>query len=136
MNKIIAGEEETIRPCVGATHCMSPLRPTCLHNPATGHDRTLKQVIDPAEQKRRVAVIGAGPAGLEAARVCAERGHKVTLFEAAPRLGGQVLLAAKAHWRKSMLGIVEWRIGEVERLGVDIRLNTYVEADSLSLIHI
>ena len=134
VNKIIAGEEETIRPCVGATHCMSPLRPTCLHNPATGHDRTLKQVIDPAEQKRRVAVIGAGPAGLEAARVCAERGHKVTLFEAAPRLGGQVLLAAKAHWRKSMLGIVEWRIGEVERLGVDIRLNTYVEADSIEAL--
>ena len=131
VNKIIAGQEETIRPCVGATHCMSPLRPTCLHNPATGHDRTLKQVIDRADQKRRVAVIGAGPAGLEAARVCAERGHKVTLFEAAPRMGGQVLLAAKAHWRKSMLGIVEWRIGEVERLGVDIRLNTYVEADDV-----
>ena len=125
--KLAAGEEEQIRPCVGATHCMSELRPTCLHNPATGHEMVLRQTIEPADKKRRVVVIGAGPAGLEAARVCGERGHNVTLFEAAAKPGGQVLLAAEASWRRDIIGIVDWRVREAERLGVDLRLNTFAD---------
>ncbi len=125
--KLAAGEEERIRPCVGATHCMSELRPTCLHNPATGHEAVLNQVIRPAEVKRRVVIVGAGPAGLEAARVCGERGHSVVLFEAADRAGGQVLLAAEAAWRGDIIGIVDWRIAECQRLGVDMRLNTLAD---------
>jgi len=73
-------------------------------------------------------VVGGGPAGLEAARVCAERGHDVVLFEAANRLGGQVLLGARANWRKDLLGIIDWRQAELERLGVEVRLNAYAEA--------
>jgi hypothetical protein len=73
-------------------------------------------------------VIGGGPAGLEAARVCAELGHNVVLFEAADRLGGQLLLGARATWRKDLLGIIDWRKAELERLGVTVRLNTYAEA--------
>jgi NADPH-dependent 2,4-dienoyl-CoA reductase/sulfur reductase-like enzyme len=75
-----------------------------------------------------VVVVGGGPAGLEAARVCAERGHHVVLFEAANRLGGQVLLGARATWRKDVLGIIDWRQAEIERLGVEVRLNAYAEA--------
>jgi len=70
-------------------------------------------------------VVGGGPAGLEAARVSAERGHKVVLFEAGPKLGGQMLLAVRATWRRDLIAIVDWRAAELERLGVDIRLNTY-----------
>ncbi|MEM9141163.1 MAG: NAD(P)-binding protein, partial [Pseudomonadota bacterium] len=88
VEKIMRGEEARIRPCVGATHCMSHLRPTCLHNPATGNEALLHQTIRPAEQQRRVLVVGAGPAGLEAARVSALRGHAVTVLEAAPQPGG------------------------------------------------
>lgn len=130
--KIAAGEEDRIRPCVGATHCMSDThRPACLHNPATGHERGLAQRIAPADRSRRVVTIGAGIAGLEAARVCAERGHAVTLFEAAPRPGGQVLLAARAHWRRDLAGIIDWRVAEIERLGVELRLEAWAEPEDI-----
>jgi len=81
-----------------------------------------------ARPGRKVVVVGGGPAGLEAARVCAERGHNVVLFEAADRVGGQLLLGARASWRKDLLGIIDWRREEIERLGVEVRLNAYAEA--------
>ncbi|MCK6449262.1 MAG: NADH:flavin oxidoreductase [Alphaproteobacteria bacterium] len=126
--KLEAGQEDRIRPCVGATHCQSPYRPHCLHNPATGRETSLPQSVPRAEKPgRKIVVVGGGPAGLEAARVAAERGHKVMLFEAADRVGGQVLLAARASWRKDLVGIVDWRKRELDRLGVELRLNTYAE---------
>ena len=129
VRKIEAGQEDQIRPCVGATHCQSPYRPHCLHNPTTGRETTLPHVIErSARPGRKVVVVGGGPAGLEAARVCAERGHSVVLFEAADRLGGQLLLGARASWRRDLLGIVDWRRNELARLGVQVRLNTYAEA--------
>ncbi len=129
--KLARGEEARVRPCVGATHCMSPLRPTCIHNPSTGHEGALPHAIERAEKRLFVLVAGGGPAGLEAARVCAERGHDVRLCEASEKLGGQVLLAARASWRSQLAGIVEWRVRELERLGVDIRLNCPVEPGSI-----
>jgi thioredoxin reductase len=79
---------------------------------------------------RRVVVVGGGPGGLEAARVAAERGHSVVLFEAGGKLGGQLLLATRATWRRDLIAIVDWRAAELERLGVDVRLDTWAtEAD-------
>ena len=102
------------------------IKPHCIHNPATGRETHLPQIIEPSTiPDRKIVVIGGGPAGLEAARVCAERGHKVVLFEAAPRLGGQVLLAAKASWRQDLIAIIDWRIAELAHLGVEVRMNTY-----------
>ncbi|MYE00713.1 MAG: NAD(P)-binding protein, partial [Alphaproteobacteria bacterium] len=95
VRKLYDGEEARIRPCVGATHCMSPHRPVCLHNAATGRESALPHDVGRAPRRLRVVVVGGGPAGLEAARVAAERGHDVRLHEAANRLGGQVLLAAR-----------------------------------------
>jgi 2,4-dienoyl-CoA reductase-like NADH-dependent reductase (Old Yellow Enzyme family) len=129
VRKIEAGFENRIRPCVGATHCQTQYRPHCLHNPATGRETILPHVIERADRRgRKVVVVGGGPAGLEAARVCAERGYNVMLFEAANRLGGQVLLGARASWRKDLLGIIDWRQAELERLGVEVRLNAYADA--------
>ena len=128
--KLAGGEERRVRPCVGATHCMSELRPTCLHNPSTGHEQELPHEVEPAGTKRRILVVGGGPAGLEAARVCGERGHEVRLIESSNRLGGQVLLAAQASWRRDLIGIVDWRGRELERLGVDLRFNHHVEPGS------
>jgi len=127
VNKIMRGEEDRIRPCFGASHCMYK-KPSCVHNVAAGRETVLPQVIEPtAGDIRQVVVVGGGPAGMEAARVAAERGHRVTLLEATPQLGGQLLLAARADWRRDMISIVDWRIAELEHLGVQVHYNTYAD---------
>ena len=131
--KMMRGEEERIRPCVGAGYCIDRIYvggdALCLHNPATGRERTMPHVVQPGDgPRRKVVVVGAGPAGLEAARVSALRGHEVVVFEAASEPGGQIVLAARATWRKELLGIAEWLAAEVEHLGVALHLNRYAEA--------
>lgn len=126
--KIQQGREHEIRPCVGATYCLDRIyeggEALCIHNAATGREGALPQVIPmTAGPKRKVVVVGAGPAGLEAARVCAERGHAVVVFEAADQPGGQVRLAAQSPRRAELIGIVDWRIARCAALGVQIRCN-------------
>ena len=132
VNKLARGEEDRVRPCVGASYCMYK-KVACIHNPATGREHLLPQVVvRSGAPGRRVVVVGGGPAGLEAARVAAERGHDVVLFEAASELGGQMLLAVRATWRRDLIGIVDWRAAELGRLGVDVRLNVYAGSDDIA----
>jgi dimethylglycine catabolism A len=128
VKKLIQGEEDHIRPCVGASFCRSH-QSACIHNPSTGRETWIAHEVDPAHRPgRKVVVIGGGVAGLEAARVAALRGHDVVLFEASPKLGGQVLLAHMGSWRRDLIGIVDWRANELSRLGVDVRTGTYADA--------
>jgi 2,4-dienoyl-CoA reductase-like NADH-dependent reductase (Old Yellow Enzyme family) len=131
VNKIARGEEDRIRPCVGASYCMYK-KVACIHNPATGREQILPQVIARSlTPGKRIVVVGGGPGGLEAARVSAERGHHVVLFEAGAKLGGQMLTAVRATWRRDLIAIVDWRAAELARLGVDIRLNAFAEPEDI-----
>lgn len=131
--KVAEGREDAIRPCVGATYCLDRIyeghEALCIHNPATGREATMPHVIAASDgPRRRIVVVGAGPAGLEAARVSALRGHEVVLFEAASEPGGQIRLAARAKRRRELLGIVDWRVERCAEAGVDLRFNTLAEA--------
>ncbi len=136
VRKIEQGREDRIRPCVGATYCLDRIyeghEALCIHNPATGREAAIPHRISRAKGKaKRIVIVGAGPAGLEAARVSAERGHDVRLFEAANKPGGQIRLAARDKRRADLIGIVDWRMAELERLGVTVKLNSFVEAGDL-----
>ncbi len=134
VKKLERGEEDRIRICVGASYCLNRLYTgadaLCIQNPATGREETMPHVIEPSPgPKKKVIVVGAGVAGMEAARVSAARGHDVVLFEAMHEPGGQVQLLARAtERRQEMIGIVDWLVGEIGHLGVDLRLNTYADA--------
>ncbi len=135
VRKIVEGGEDRIRPCVGANYCLDRIyqggSAYCIHNPATGRELTIPHRIPPADVPRRLLIVGAGPAGLEAARVAAERGHDVTVDEAASDPGGQVRLAARSERRREMLSIVEWRYEECVRMGVAFRFGSIADANTV-----
>ena len=133
VKKLERGDEDRIRVCVGASLCINRLHQglesVCIQNPATGREKSIPQLITTkTDLKKKVVIVGAGPAGLEASRVLGERGHDVILFEAQSSVGGQVNLAVRASKSQAELsGIVGWLAEEAVHAGVDIRLNTMVE---------
>ncbi len=135
IRKIIEGREAEIRPCVGATYCLDRIyeggEALCIHNAATSREALIPHDLPKAENPRKAVVVGAGPAGLEAARVLAERGHRVDILEASGKAGGQVNLMTRNPRRKEMVGIVDWRLSELDRLGVTIHYDTYAGADEV-----
>ena len=138
VQKIMQGREDDIRPCVGATYCLDRIyqggEALCIHNPATGRELSMPHVISPADMQKKVVVVGAGPGGLEAARVASERGHKVTVFEAAPDPGGQVRLTAQNQRRREMIGIIDWRMSQCAARDVEFRFNTWAEAEDVTAL--
>jgi N-methyl-L-proline demethylase len=134
--KILEGREHEIRPCVGMAYCIDRIYfggdALCIHNAATGREATMPHIVARAPgAAKTVVVVGAGPAGLEAARVAGERGHHVVVFEAAGEPGGQIRLAARLRRRREIVGIIDWRVGQCEKHGVELRLNSWAEVDDI-----
>ena len=135
VKKLSEGRDDDIRQCVGAGYCIDRIYvggdALCLQNAATGREATMPHVIPKAERSHKAVVVGAGPAGLEAARVLAERGHSVVLFERQKIVGGQINIAAKATWREALSGIPRWLGAQVTKLGVDLRLGTAASPEAI-----
>ncbi len=134
--KARTGRTGDIRPCVGAMNCLGRLEHgggiRCIHNPRVGHELDFPEEVERGEGGKRVVVLGAGPAGLESARVAAARGHQVTLLERADRVGGQVRLAARTPGRAELAAIVDWLEQQCIARGVQIHTGHEVTADEIA----
>lgn len=133
VTKIINHQQAQIRPCVGANTCIAN-RYTgkvirCMHNPEL---KEPGKILQPAKLAKEITVIGAGPAGLEAARLCATRGHRVSIYEASAKIGGQLTYWAGSTSMKELGRIVKWRQTELDRLGVSISLEKEIAPEDLS----
>ena len=142
VRKSVEGKIEEVRPCLGCNQaCLGRMVPgkyelgmSCTVNPAVGLEAQLNEVVaQPGDEPKHVLVIGGGPSGMEAARVAALRGHKVTLCEANKDLGGKLRLAEKAPNRLGIGDIAHWLESEIYRLGVDVLLNTYLDESDIDL---
>jgi len=131
--KARSGRAGDIRPCIGCNDCLHTrvvegLPFGCTVNPRTGRER---QAIEPAVSPQRVLVVGGGPAGMELAASCAERGHQVELWEAREKLGGQMRLAAGIPEHESFLRFIDFQTGRLESLGVQVCTAKMADEDSL-----
>ena len=136
IKKLMNKEEEKIRPCVGATYCLDRIYEgkdtLCIHNPATGRESFMPHLLNKKETGlKKITIVGAGPAGLEAARVCSEQGHSVTVFEASDKPGGQINLITRSKRRKDMAGIIDWRIGICEANKVKFNFNSFASKEEI-----
>lgn len=135
-NHLLSGKPEVIRPCIACHHCMDAgyLKNTsisCAVNGAVGQEREYE--MKPTKKSKKIAIIGAGPAGMEAARVLALRGHKVILFEKEDYLGGQMSLAmATSHKRKRIEPLLDYFTTQLSRLHVETKLNTEANTDLIA----
>jgi 2,4-dienoyl-CoA reductase-like NADH-dependent reductase (Old Yellow Enzyme family)/thioredoxin reductase len=139
VKKTAAGHPEQVRPCIACNQgCLGrvlepPYRMGCAINPGAGFELSIgDDHLVPAASPRRVLVVGGGPAGMEAARVAALRGHRVTLAEASPNLGGALLAAARAPTRQGLKDFTIWLEAEIYRLGVEVRLSTYLDTADIA----
>lgn len=134
VNKTIAGKSDQIAPCIACNqacldHTFSGKLTSCLVNPSACHEAEL--VIEPTGIPKTVAIVGAGPAGLSTAITAAQRGHKVTLFDRATEVGGQLNIAKQVPGKEEFFGLVDWYRTMIEQAGVTLRLGVEALADDL-----
>jgi 2-enoate reductase len=132
-NKARRGEQENIRPCIGCHECFRRLYEltyiSCAVNPSCGNERRLE--IRKTDNPKKVMVIGGGIAGLEAARVCAQRGHQVLLYEKTERLGGLLYSVSRHSLKSDLKCLLDYQIHQVLKLKVQIKLRTEVDIETI-----
>lgn len=134
--KIYNDRAEDITPCIRCNKCHVPndsdkFRSFCSVNPRIGIEQKLDQMIAPVTKVKKVAVIGGGPAGMEAAVECAKRGHSVTLYEKAEKLGGQLFHADYPSFKWALADFRDWLIRQTYKAGVEVKLGVTADADML-----
>ena len=131
--KALSGNLEGIVPCIACNQClqstMSGNPATCSLNPALGREKEME--IVPAGRRKKVLIIGGGPAGLEAAKVASLRGHQVTLYERTDRLGGQLNIAAVPPTKQELIKAIKYLSTEVRKLGVKVEIGKEFTAESI-----
>ena len=123
------GQEDEIIPCIKCFHCLEYSNPktrsfACSVNPTVGRENQLKDLIPESTTPKKVGIIGGGPSGMEAAIVAARRGHDVTIFEKADRLGGKLVFSEQVSFKYDLAKFLHYQMKLVEKLGVKVRLNT------------
>ncbi len=149
-NKARLGHPEDITPCIRCQHCLdksvgrtntdavlrfntsSTHRFVCSVNPRIGKEHYPEQPLGPS---RKVAVVGGGPAGMQAAIECAKRGHKVTIFEKASSLGGALFFADYVSFKDQLAELKEYQKVQIQKLGVEVRLNTEATPEGIEAEH-
>ena len=135
VNKAAAGQADMIAPCIGCNqacldHTFGGKLTSCLVNPRACHETEL--AIEPTETAKKIAVVGAGPAGLSTALTAAQRGHKVTLIDRADKLGGQLNVAKQIPGKEEFWGLVDWYEAMVDASDIEVKLGTNATADDLT----
>ncbi|NLT12994.1 MAG: FAD-dependent oxidoreductase [Clostridiales bacterium] len=143
-DKLRAGHLDDIRPCIGCHNGCFPISRfkgnpcgfghmgACAINPVTMHEKEFE--LRPAPVKKKIAVIGGGIGGMEAARLCALRGHSVTLYEKSGRLGGVFVAAAAPDFKEHDKALIKWYIKQLKDLNVPVKLNTEITGDMLNTL--
>lgn len=137
VSKIVNSQYSQIRPCVGANTCIANRYAgktiSCMHNPEL---KSPGNVLQPVIRAKTIAVIGAGPAGLEVSRLAALRGHKVQVYERTTQAGGQLAYWARAKSMAELRRIIEWRLSELSRLGVTIEWGREIVPRDLNALEV
>jgi thioredoxin reductase len=139
--KMLQGREDEIRSCIGCNQkCLAntvffiPI--SCMQNPAAGREFSdFWRELKPAEEAKKVVIVGAGPAGCEAAITLAQRGHRVSLYDRGGEVGGQLLTVERASGREEWQDVYRFHRREIDRLGVDLHLETELSADDVLALH-